>query len=471
MPNQIRRELVAPLMNKLPVAPAPTALTESSMLRSANIVELFETAGYDAKALQLGRVTTPVPTPVVAEGPLAKVQHWLAVVAEQVSQSRTTIARAARHDQVTDPLHDIRQAFSTFPMDTQRLKRTGAGIVPDWQAITDAYGKVLNGFKGGVCEDPDPEACENGLTVYFEGAEKFDLLAQDVLWRIANLRAWGGSFPPYLAALADDWFETIGLLGLPLSACVFYWGVEQTTACALEIAKYYGTAEGKRHKHGGEDEHPGVAEYARQQFQKLQAFRHQTELVASVERSRELVIASRRYWTQGRDLVMALGPFAGRAWELVESAWDAADKAKDAVKTALTNAAAVQEEDKATNTPAPAPPSADKAGGTTTAPPAPAPTPAPPATTPPPPPAPAPAPTTGGTGGPIDKVPVEHKPPLVPPRGDPVVSPFEHAVHQLVEIGRTDPHSRAFEAQAEHVINEARKLHEGGGPQPGVTKG
>jgi hypothetical protein len=318
MPNTIRRQLVSAPVVKKAARPASTPSTGSSMLRSANIVELFETAGYDAKALQVGRVAPPAPVPAAAgDGPVARARQWLGLIADQLNQGRETLSRTADHNEVTDPLHDSRQAFSTFQMDAKRLSTVGANTVPDWNSVTTAYNAMVNGFKGGVCEDPDPTACIDGLTTYYEEAEELDRLAEDVLWRAGNLRTLAQSFPPYLAALAEDWIETIDLLRLPLAACVFYWGVEQTTASSLEIAKY------------NEDD-PRVAGYARQQFQRLEQFRRRTELVASVERTRELVIATGRYWSDTGALLRALGPFAAGAWELLESARDALGQAKDA---------------------------------------------------------------------------------------------------------------------------------------------
>jgi hypothetical protein len=333
MPNTIHRLLVHPSSVKQAAAtPVTTEDASSSMVRAANIVELFETGRYDVTNLRrTDGGTLPVSTPGTAGGLISTVQQWLAVVATQLNQGRAGLTRVADHNEITDPLHDSRQAFSTFQMDANRLQSIGSASVPDLTTVASWVTGVVGGFKGGVCEDPDPAACETALTTYFVGAQDFDLAAEDIMWRVGNLRALAASFPPYVAALTEDWVDTIGHLGLPLSACVLYWGVEQTTACSLEIAKYY-------------EKDPRVADYARQQFQRLEQFKRNTELVASVERTRELVIATGRYWGDTRALVAALGPFAGRVWELVESARDKLGEAKDSAWTALKKITSVTEE-------------------------------------------------------------------------------------------------------------------------------
>ena len=114
------------------------------------------------------------------------------------------------------------------------------------------------------------------------------------------------TLPPHLATLARDWIETVEILGAPLALCVAYFGAEETIACTLEISKH------------GEDFRS--VEVAAHDHKRLQIWGEHTQLVTTVQETRELIMATRTYGAEAYQLFRAFGTYKDWAADLIGDA-------------------------------------------------------------------------------------------------------------------------------------------------------
>jgi len=295
MPNNMSGQVSPLIYTDSAELPATVEVAEaSSMLRAATIVDQFEMDYIDVEDAESVALAQMEAMPRAGGGSaIAAVQRWLDAV-------RTGVAQTAQSAEMADPLYPTRQFFSTVPMDAETLEHFKAHL-PAWDKVKEDIAKVIGDFRAGFGDDEVEEAdlCKKTLTAYFERSLNIDRFSQDLMWRFGNLGSAAQSLPPYLARLTTDWMETARILGLPLAASVAYWGVEQTTACTLEISKYADDAR--------------TAEYAAKDFKLLESWRLQKNLVASVGETRELVMATGTYAKQAGELAEAVGPYVGWA--------------------------------------------------------------------------------------------------------------------------------------------------------------